>query len=60
VRLRGGGFELIRGQDLWMGYSSTSTDSVSLLLQESFTFRAHGPEASIALTYESPAKGRRP
>jgi uncharacterized linocin/CFP29 family protein len=59
VSLRGGDFELISGQDASIGYASATTDSVSLFLQESLTFRAHGPEAAIALTYERPAKGRK-
>lgn len=58
VSLRGGDFELISGQDVSIGYSAAVADAVSLFLEESFTFRAHGPEAAIALTYESPAKGR--
>ena len=59
VSLRGGDFELISGQDVSIGYASATTDSVSLFLQESLTFRTHGPEAAIALTYEKPAKDRK-
>ncbi len=59
VSLRGGDFELISGQDVSIGYASSTSDAVSLYLQESFTFRAHGPEAAIALAYESPVKGRK-
>ena len=59
MSLRGGDFELVSGQDVSIGYSGATADSVSLFLQESFTFRAHGPEAAIALTYDRPAKGRK-
>ena len=59
VSLRGGDFELVSGQDVSIGYTAATADAVSLFLQESLTFRAHGPEAAIALTYDSPPKGRK-
>jgi uncharacterized linocin/CFP29 family protein len=59
VSLRGGDFELTSGQDVSIGYAASTPAAVSLFLQESFTVRAHGPAAGIALTYESPAKGRK-
>jgi len=59
VSLRGGDFELTSGQDVSIGYSGSTPEAVSLFLQESLTFRAHGPEAAIALTYDKPAKSRK-
>jgi uncharacterized linocin/CFP29 family protein len=47
---RGGDFELDIGQDVSIGYSSHSETSVSLYLQETFTFRLLTSEAAVALT----------
>jgi uncharacterized linocin/CFP29 family protein len=46
---RGGDFELGLGQDTSIGYSSHSETTVSLYLQESFTFRLLTTEAAVAL-----------
>jgi uncharacterized linocin/CFP29 family protein len=51
VSLRGGDFELICGQDASIGFESATRDAVALYLEESITFRVHGPEAAIALVY---------
>ncbi|MDZ7678364.1 MAG: family 1 encapsulin nanocompartment shell protein [Acidimicrobiales bacterium] len=51
VSLRGGDFELVVGQDTSIGYRSHTESTVALYLEESFTFRAVGPEAGIALRY---------
>lgn len=48
---RGGDFELVVGQDLSIGYLAHDAESVTLYLQESFTFRCLGPEAAISLRY---------
>lgn len=56
VSLRGGDFELTVGQDFAIGYLGHSDSSVRLYLQESFTFRAVGPEAAVPLRYGK-AKG---
>jgi uncharacterized linocin/CFP29 family protein len=50
VTTRGGDFELDIGQDISIGYSSHSTRSVELYLQETFTFRLLTAEAAAALT----------
>ncbi|MFP4513758.1 MAG: family 1 encapsulin nanocompartment shell protein, partial [Acidimicrobiales bacterium] len=52
VSLRGGDFELVVGQDTSIGYRSHTESTVALYLEESFTFRAIGPEAGIALRYD--------
>ena len=46
---RGGDFELQIGQDVSLGYLSHTDDTVSLYLQESFTFRTLTAEAVVAL-----------
>jgi len=48
---RGGDFELVVGQDLSIGYLAHDAESVTLYLQESFTFRCLGPEAAVSLRY---------
>lgn len=58
VSMRGGDFELIVGQDISIGYASHSAGTVQLYLQESFTFRAIGPEAAVPLVYAA-ARGSR-
>lgn len=50
LSLRGGDFILEAGQDLAIGYSHHDADTVSLYLEESFTFRVAEPDAAIALT----------
>lgn len=47
---RGGDFELDIGQDISIGYSSHSSTSVELYLQETFTFRLLTAEAAAALS----------
>jgi len=47
---RGGDFTLTVGQDLSIGYSHHDADTVSLYLEESFTFQVAEPDAAIALT----------
>ena len=47
---RGGDFRLVVGQDLSIGYSDHDADTVSLYLEESFTFRALEPDAAVPLT----------
>ena len=59
ISLRGGDFELVCGEDVSIGYRRHDADAVSLYLEESITFRNHGPEAAVALRYDSPAKGRK-
>jgi uncharacterized linocin/CFP29 family protein len=51
LSLRGGDFELVCGQDASIGFESSTAESVALYVEESLTFRVHGPEAAIALVY---------
>jgi uncharacterized linocin/CFP29 family protein len=53
LSVRGGDFELTLGGDLAIGYAAADADRVELYLEESLTFRAHTPEAAIALTYQA-------
>ena len=46
---RGGDFDLQIGQDVSIGYLSHTDDTVSLYLQESFTFQLLTAEAAVAL-----------
>lgn len=46
---RGGDFVIESGQDLSIGYSSHTTDTVELYLEESFSFRVTEPDAAVAL-----------
>ncbi|MCI2958488.1 bacteriocin family protein [Agromyces atrinae] len=49
LSLRGGDFVFDSGEDLSLGYSSHTSESVSLYLEETFSFRVATPEAAIAL-----------
>lgn len=51
VSQRGGDYELVVGQDISIGYDSHDSQSVSLYLEESMTFRNLAPEAGIALIH---------
>jgi uncharacterized linocin/CFP29 family protein len=46
---RGGDFDLQIGQDVSIGYLSHTDDTISLYLQESFTFQQLTAEAAVAL-----------
>ncbi|ADJ48305.1 linocin_M18 bacteriocin protein [Amycolatopsis mediterranei S699] len=50
VSLDGGGFSLELGQDLAVGYSHHDAETVTLYLEESFSFRVVEPDAAITLT----------
>lgn len=52
VSLRGGDFLLEIGEDLSIGYAHHDETTVSLYLEESFSFRVATPEAAIAITVE--------
>lgn len=47
---RGGDFTFTVGQDLSIGYSHHDVSTVSLYLEESFTFQVAEPDAAITLT----------
>lgn len=47
---RGGDFLLDVGQDLAVGYSHHDADTVTLYLEETFSFRVAEPDAAIAFT----------
>ncbi len=49
MSLRGGDFVFESGQDLSIGYESHDADSVSLYVEESFSFHVATPEAAVAL-----------
>ncbi|QJU52646.1 family 1 encapsulin nanocompartment shell protein [Herbiconiux sp. KACC 21604] len=49
VSRRGGDFVFESGQDVSLGYSHHTADSVTLYLEESFSFRIATPEAAVAL-----------
>jgi uncharacterized linocin/CFP29 family protein len=49
LSLRGGDFLFESGQDLSIGYESHDADEVRLYLEESFSFRAPGDDAAVAL-----------
>lgn len=51
VSVRGGDFELTVGRDFSIGYLGHSAESVTLYIEESFTFRALASEAAVPLTY---------
>ncbi|MGH8917966.1 MAG: family 1 encapsulin nanocompartment shell protein, partial [Actinomycetes bacterium] len=55
VSQRGGDFTIDSGQDLSIGYSHHDADTVTLYLEESFTFRVEEPDAAVALVV--PATG---
>jgi len=57
VTTRGGDFDLEIGQDVSIGYLSHSDTSVSLYLQESFTFLMLTAEAAVSLA--PPAKSQK-
>jgi uncharacterized linocin/CFP29 family protein len=49
LSLRGGDFVLESGQDISIGYASHDAQTVSLYLEESFSFRVLEPDAAVAL-----------
>jgi uncharacterized linocin/CFP29 family protein len=50
LSMRGGDFAFDSGEDLSVGYESHDTESVSLYIEESFSFRVLTPEAAVAIT----------
>jgi uncharacterized linocin/CFP29 family protein len=54
LSMRGGDFILDCGQDIAVGYMSHDNDSISLYLEESYSFRVLTPEAAVAIA-PSPA-----
>ncbi len=55
LSMRGGDFAFESGQDLSVGYASHDSDTVTLYLEESFSFRALTPEAAVGI---ASSKGR--
>jgi uncharacterized linocin/CFP29 family protein len=49
LSLRGGDYLFECGQDISIGYSSTTPDTVDLYLEETFSFRVATPEAAVAI-----------
>jgi uncharacterized linocin/CFP29 family protein len=56
VSMRGGDFDFQSGQDLSVGYESHDSETVSLYIEESYSFRVLTPEAAVAI---APPKARR-
>lgn len=50
---RGGDFLFESGEDVALGYASHDADSVSLYLEESFTFRVVEPDAAVTLEWSA-------
>jgi uncharacterized linocin/CFP29 family protein len=50
LSMRGGDFSFASGQDLSVGYESHDSDTVTLYLDESFSFRVLTPEAAVAIS----------
>ncbi len=50
LSLRGDDFVLESGQDLSVGYTGHSADTVELYIEESITFRVAQPDAAVALS----------
>ena len=53
VSLRGGDFELTLGEDFAIGFATADAELVQLYLEESLAFRAHSPEAAVALEHQT-------
>ncbi|MGX5695398.1 family 1 encapsulin nanocompartment shell protein [Agromyces soli] len=49
LSLRGGDYVLEVGEDLSIGYAEHTAESVSLYLEESFSFRVATPEAAVSI-----------
>jgi uncharacterized linocin/CFP29 family protein len=49
LSMRGGDFSFESGQDLSVGYESHDSDTVTLYLEESFSFRVLTPEAAVPI-----------
>lgn len=49
VSMRGGDFSFESGQDISVGYESHDAETVSLYLEESYSFRVLTPEAAVAI-----------
>jgi uncharacterized linocin/CFP29 family protein len=49
LSMRGGDFAFESGQDISVGYESHDSDTVSLYLEESYSFRVLTPEAAVAI-----------
>jgi uncharacterized linocin/CFP29 family protein len=56
LSMRGGDFVFESGQDLSVGYESHDTETVSLYIEESYSFRVLTPEAAVAIA--PPKAGR--
>jgi len=49
LSLRGGDFVFDSGQDIAVGYEAHDAETVTLYLEESFSFRVASPEAAVAI-----------
>jgi len=48
--MRGGDFLFESGQDISVGYETHDTTTVTLYLEQSFSFRVASPEAAVPIT----------
>ena len=56
LSMRGGDFELTVGQDFSIGYLDHTAKTVTLYLEESFTFQVLSPQAAVRLAYSDGKK----
>src|ERR1019366_5298288 len=54
MSMRGGDFAFESGQDLSVGYLTHDLDTVTLYLEQSFSFRVLTPEAAVAIVAPTP------
>jgi len=56
LSMRGGDFKLTVGEDFSIGYLDHTAKTVTLYLEESFTFQVLSPQAAVRLAYSSKKK----
>ena len=56
LSMRGGDFKITVGQDFSIGYLDHTAKTVTLYLEESFTFQALSPQAAVRLAYKTSRK----
>ena len=56
LSMRGGDFKITVGQDFSIGYLDHTAKTVTLYLEESFTFQALSPQAAVRLAYKTGRK----
>jgi uncharacterized linocin/CFP29 family protein len=56
LSMRGGDFAFECGQDISVGYEAHDLDTVTLYLEETYSFRVLTPEAGVAITASRPSR----